>query len=84
MTTILYATFDGEVLRPESPIPLAPDTRVRVTIDAEPEEPEKPVRGECDPYAWLDFLESANLDGPPDWSERLHEYLYGEGARRDE
>jgi hypothetical protein len=85
MTTILYATFDGEVLRPESPIALEPDTRVRITVEAEPgEEAEAPTTGECNPYAWLDFLESANLDGPPDWSERLHEYLYGEGARRDE
>jgi hypothetical protein len=84
MSTTLYATYDGEVLRPESPVLLAPDTRVRVTIEAELEEPRTSMPGECNPYAWLDFLESANLDGPPDWSERLHEYLYGEGARRDE
>lgn len=81
MTTTLYATYDGEVLRPEGPVPLEPDTRVRVTLEVE--EAEAPATGVDNPYGWLDFLESANLDGPPDWSERLHEYLYGEGARRD-
>ena len=33
MTTTLFATFDGEVLRPEGPVTLAPNTRVRVTIE---------------------------------------------------
>lgn len=40
--------------------------------------------GECEPYSFLCILESANLDGPPDWSERLHYYLYGEGTRSDD
>jgi hypothetical protein len=84
MTTTLYATFDGEVLRPEGPIPLDPDTRVRVTIEEESTAAEASAAGDSDPYSWLHILESANLDGPPDWSERLHHYLYGEGARSDE
>ena len=83
MTTTLYATFDGEVLRPEDPIPMEPNTRVRVTIEAEPEQPLECME-ECEPYSFLRILESANLDGPPDWSERLHYYLYGEGARSDD
>lgn len=82
MTTTFHATFDGEVLRPDGPIPLAPDTRVRITVEEEPSE--VPATEECNPYGWLHFLASANLDGPPDWSERLDFYLYGEGARRDE
>ncbi len=75
MTTTLYATFDGEVLRPEGPISLEPDTRVRVTIEAEPEV----KKGE--PYCSLRAMLAANIDGPPDWSERIHDYLYGEGCR---
>jgi hypothetical protein len=80
MTTTLYATFDGEVLRPESPIPLAPDTRVRITVEAGPAQ--ETNKGE--PYCFFRTAIAANLDGPPDWSERFHYYLHGEGARSDE
>jgi hypothetical protein len=103
MTTTLYATFDGEVFRPEGAILMEPNTRVRVTIDLEADAERAPMgelyslldesakledldgpQGECEPYSFLRILESANLDGPPDWSERLHYYLYGEGARSDD
>jgi hypothetical protein len=30
------------------------------------------------PSSFLDTALSLNLDGPPDWSARLHEYLYGD------
>lgn len=76
MTATLYATFDGEVLRPEGPVPLDANTRVRVTIEEERAGP----AGECDPYAFLHILETANLDGPPDWSSRHHHYLHEEGT----
>lgn len=29
-----------------------------------------------DPYSFLKVLEDANLDGPPDWSAHLDDYLY--------
>ncbi len=83
MSTTLYATFDGQVLRPEAPILLEPDTRVRVTIEAAPGNADARA-GDSDPYRWLHILETANLDGPPDWSERFHHYLYGEGVRGEE
>jgi hypothetical protein len=68
------AVFDGDVLRPEEPIPLEPDTRVRVTVEA--------VRVKTgEPYCSLRAMLAANLDGPPDWSERIHEYLYGDDSR---
>lgn len=68
------AVFDGDVLRPEDPIPLEPNARVRVTIEA--------VRVKTgEPYCSLHAMLAANLDGPPDWSERIHEYLYGEDCR---
>jgi hypothetical protein len=34
-----------------------------------------------EPYCSLHAMLAANLDGPSDWSERIHEYLYGEDCR---
>ena len=31
-----------------------------------------------EPYEWLDIALKANLQGPPDWSEHLDDYLYGD------
>lgn len=74
MRIIRDAVFDGHVLRPEDPIPLEPDTRVRVTVEA--------VRVKTgEPHCSLRAMLAANLDGPPDWSERLHEYLYDDDSR---
>ena len=75
MTTTVFATFDGEVLRPEDPVTLAPNTRVRVTI-------ETTVAAESKSSSFLRTAQSLNLDGPADWSERLEEYLYGEAEPR--
>lgn len=77
MSTTLYAMFDGEVLRPDQPLPFAPNTRVRLTVEEE---------GEPTAEAPASFLRTArtlNVDGPPDWSTRLDDYLYGEESRRD-
>ncbi len=30
------------------------------------------------PYSFYDIALNMNLDGPPDWSARLDDYLYGE------
>ena len=30
------------------------------------------------PHAWIDIALNANLQGPPDWSEHLDDYLYGD------
>ena len=79
MTTILYATFDGEVLRPEEPLTLAPNTRVRVIIEQSPGE-----ANTGEPYSFFRTALACQIDGPPDWSERLHDYLYGEGCRSGE
>ncbi len=77
MTTTLYATYDGEVLRPDHPVPLAPNTRVRLTIETE--QPTPPA-----PTSFLRTAQSLNLDGPADWSTRLEDHLYGEGSERAE
>jgi len=77
MTTTLYATFDGEVLRPDEPVPLAPNTRVRLIIETD--DAEAPA-----PASFLRTAQSLNLDGPPDWSARLEDYLYGEAPEHGE
>jgi hypothetical protein len=71
MTTTVFATFDGEVLRPEVPVTLEPNTRVRVTI-------ETTAAAESKSISFLRTAQSLNLAGPSDWSERLEQYLYGE------
>lgn len=64
------AVFDGEVFRPDDPLELEPQTRVRITIETI-----SPKTGA--PKSFLDVTRSLNLDGPPDWSENIDEYLYG-------
>ena len=70
MTKTLEAIFDGEVLRPDEPIELEPNTRVRLTI-------ESLDTSEKQPKSFLQTARSLNLQGPSDWSSRLDEYLYG-------
>lgn len=72
MSTTLYAMFDGEVLRPDHPLPFAPNTRVRLTIEPERTEPRSPK-------SFLDTAEALKLDGPSDWSSRIDHYLSGNG-----
>lgn len=70
--TTLYATFDGSVLRPDEPLELPPNTRVRLTIEPSGDAP--PPR-RC---SFLDTARGLNLAGPTDWSARLDDYLYGD------
>jgi hypothetical protein len=68
MTKTLFATFDGEVLRPEEPVSLAPNTRVRLTIETS-------IEGAASATSFLRTAQALNLDGPADWSARVEEYL---------
>jgi predicted DNA-binding antitoxin AbrB/MazE fold protein len=70
MSRTVEAVFDGEVLRPEEPLELEPNTRVRITIE-EKSAPSPKRR------SFLRTAQSLNLEGPPDWSERIEDYLYG-------
>jgi len=70
MSKTLQAVYDGEVLRPDEPLELAPDTRVRITIELMDEQRQ--------PLSFLDTALGLNLDGPPDWSERFDDYLYSD------
>jgi predicted DNA-binding antitoxin AbrB/MazE fold protein len=68
MTTTIEATFDGEVLRPDQPLKLEPNTRVTLVVTApDTSEPEE---------SFLETAMSIHLDGPADWSENLDRYLY--------
>ena len=81
--TSVNATFDGEVVRTDEPLPLPPNARVTVSYEtADQEQPpaettEEEEKGE--PYSFLKAVRAANLQGPPDWSERVDHYLYGTG-----
>ena len=77
MTQTLDAIFDGSVFRPDQPIELEPNTRVRITI-------ESATTSEREPQSFLQVARSLNLEGPRDWSSRLDEYLYGENGTVDE
>lgn len=79
MQWTLHATFDGEVFRPEGAVPLEPNTRVKVIVQEDGRQNKKMGK----PYCSLDAMLAANIDGPPDWSERIHQYLYGEDCRSD-
>lgn len=76
MTTVIAATFDGQVLRPEEPLALPANTRVRLTLETD-----EPVRAVGSSF--LATAESLRLDGPSDWSSRLEHYLYGEPSDKN-
>ncbi|HWO02442.1 MAG TPA: antitoxin family protein [Blastocatellia bacterium] len=73
MSRTVEATFDGEVLRPDEPLDLEPNTRVLVTV-------EEKATNETKSRSFLRVARSLRLDGPPDWSERIHDYLYGRAS----
>lgn len=75
MSQIVDATYDGTVLKPESALDLEPNTRVRITVEALP--PVPPAA----PVSFFQVARSLNLEGPPDWSENLDMYLYGDPDR---
>lgn len=70
MSKTLTATFDGDVFRPDEPVELGPNTRVRLTVETAEDSGEE--RG-----TFLKTARSLELEGPPDWSSRLDKYLYG-------
>lgn len=70
----IIVTFDGQVLRPETPLDLEPNKRYVVTIT--------PADEESDEDAW-DVLDSltGTVEAPPDWSVEHDHYLYGTPKR---
>lgn len=77
MSQTMEAVFDGKVFHPSEPIPLEPNTRVRITVEPLASE-------EARPSSFLETARSLNLQGPPDWSANLDKYLYGEVSDDEE
>lgn len=75
MAQTVIVVFDGQVLRPETPLDLAADERYRVTIN--PLVP--PVKQE-DAWDVLDAF-TGSIDVPEDWSAEHDHYLYGTPKR---
>ncbi|MGL5835427.1 MAG: hypothetical protein ACRC1Z_19690 [Waterburya sp.] len=68
----LEAIFDGKALQLEAPLNLAAGTRVRIVIEDVLPNEVKP------PKTFLQTAQSLKLQGEPDWSEKIDQYLYGE------
>jgi len=68
MTEMIEAMYDGKVFRPTRPIALAPNTRVRMTIESLP-----PAEREAPSF--LSTARALELDGPPDWSDNIGEQM---------
>ena len=75
MVQTLEAVFDGEVLHPDEPLAIEPNTRGRLVIETVPE-------AKSQPASFLRTARSLNLEGPPDWSSNVDTYLYGEESQR--
>ncbi|MGO9274191.1 MAG: antitoxin family protein [Terriglobia bacterium] len=72
MTKSIEAVFDGVTLRPDKPLELPPNTRVRLTIESLPTP--------SNAGSFLRTARTLGLAGPRDWSSNLEDYLYGENA----
>ena len=78
MSKTLTAVFDGDVLRPDSPIGLEPNTRYVITIQAV-----VPTVASGDAWDVLEAL-TGTLEAPNDWSSEHEHYLYGTPKRQAE
>jgi hypothetical protein len=74
----LEAVFDGKALQPEVPLNLAAGTRVRIIVESVVSNELKP------PKTFLKTAQSLKLQGKPDWSEKIDQYLYGETLSDDD
>jgi predicted DNA-binding antitoxin AbrB/MazE fold protein len=69
MIKTIEAVFDGQVIKPEGPLMIEPNTRMRVTIETVELITDKAT-------SFLHTARSLHLDGPPDWAKNLDAYLY--------
>ena len=78
MSKTLTAVFDGDVLRPDSPLDLEPNTRYVITI-------ESVKQSVASGDAW-DVLEAmtGTVEVAGDWSSEHEHYLYGTPKRKTE
>ncbi len=75
--TSVNATYDGEVVRTDEPLPLPPNARVTVSYETADEEqpPAEATKEKGERGIFFRTARSLRLEGPPDWSERFDEYL---------
>jgi hypothetical protein len=69
----LEAVFDGTDLQLDVPLNLATGTRVKIIIESVVSNEELTL-----PKTFLRTAQSLQLQGEPDWSEKIDQYLYGE------
>jgi hypothetical protein len=69
----LEAVFDGTDLQLDVPLNLAIGIRVRIIIESVVSNEEL-----TPPKTFLRTAQSLQLQGEPDWSEKIDQYLYGE------
>jgi hypothetical protein len=71
--TSVGATYDGKVVLLDEPLPLPPNARVTVSFEVVDEEQPAAKKKKGEPYALLKAALAANIQGPPDWSQRVTE-----------
>jgi len=68
MSQTFEAMYDGTALHPLEPLPLPPNSKVRITLEViEPENPKD----------FLTMSMAFTSDGFEDWSDDPERYLYG-------
>ena len=77
MTKTFHAIYNGKVFKPEKPLDLKQNIRVRMTIEA----PEAIVQ---EKLSFIKTAQSLKLEGPSDWSVHLEDYLYGKKSIANE
>jgi hypothetical protein len=78
MIQSLEAIFDGEAFQPEVPLNMKAGTRVRLIV-------ESVVSDEASqPKSFLQTAKSLQLEGEPNWSENIDQYLYGKTVSENE
>ncbi len=77
MTVAVNAIYENGVLKPEGPLALKEQAKVRVIIQSDEEEP--PAVGDDDPTGWKVAREFIGCisDAPEDVAEHHDKYLYG-------
>ena len=72
MIQTLDALFDGVTLVPEVPLNIKSGTRVRIVVESLLPDAKPPKK------SFLQTAKSLNLQGNPDWSENIDQYLHEE------
>ena len=68
----LEAVFDGIALQPDVPLNLVAGTRVRIIVESVLPNEVKLNK------TFLKTAQSLQLQGEPNWSEKIDQYLYGQ------